>query len=89
MVHNKYHSGYHSYKKSTVNIIEMNPSWYIPNITVYITAVMAQSVKAFTSQAEGWVFESKPRQTLVIKTGSNGSAAKYFAKGDSVMRPRR
>ena len=27
------------------------------------TAAVAQSVRAFASQAEGWVFESKPWQT--------------------------
>ena len=30
---------------------------------------MAQSVRAFVLHAEGWVFESQPRQTLVVKTG--------------------
>ena len=32
-------------------------------------------VKAFASQAEGWVFESQLRQTKVVKTGSDSSTA--------------
>ena len=35
---------------------------------------MAQSVRAFAPQAEGWMFESQPRQTLVVKTGSDSTA---------------
>ena len=30
---------------------------------VYYTAAVAQLVRAFALQAEGWVFESQPRQT--------------------------
>ena len=32
-----------------------------------MAATVAQSVTAFALHAEGWVFESQPRQTLVIK----------------------
>ena len=32
-----------------------------------MTASVAQSVRAFASQAEGLVFESQPRQTQVVK----------------------
>ena len=32
--------------------------------------------RAFASQPEGWVFESQPRQTQVVKTGRNSSTAK-------------
>ena len=39
-------------------------------------AAMAQWVKAFAPQAEGLVFEFQPRQTLVVKTGSDSSTAK-------------
>ena len=46
---------------------------------------MAQWVRAFTPQAEGWVFESQLRQTQVIKTGSDRSAAKRSSLGVSVM----
>ena len=31
--------------------------------TMLITAAVAQWVRAFALQAEGWVFESQPRQT--------------------------
>ena len=34
---------------------------------VKIIAAVGQSVRVFTSQAEGWVFESQPWQTLVVK----------------------
>ena len=38
-------------------------------------------VGAFAPQAEGWVFESQPRQTLVVGTGSDSFIAKRSAKG--------
>ena len=44
------------------------------------TAAVAQWARAFASQAEGWVFESQPRQT-VVKKGSDSSTAKRSAKG--------
>ena len=37
----------------------------------------------------GWVFESQPRQTKVVKTGSDSSTAKHSAKGVNFMGPRR
>ena len=37
--------------------------------------------KVLTLQAEGWVFEYEPRQTLVVKTGSDSSTAKRSAIG--------
>ena len=43
-----------------------------------ITAVVAQWIP----QAEGMVFESQPRQTLVVKTGSDNSTAKRLAIGE-------
>ena len=34
-----------------------------------LAAAMAQLVRAFASHAEGWIeFESRPRQTQVVKT---------------------
>ena len=36
-------------------------------------------------QAEGWLFESQPRQTYVVKTASDSSTAKRPAIGVSVM----
>ena len=38
-----------------------------------VTAVVAQSVRAFALQAEGWVFETQQWQTYDIKTGSDSS----------------
>ena len=50
-----------------------------------LTAAVAQLVRALVPQAEGWVFESQPRQTLFVKTGSDRSTAKRSAIGVSVM----
>ena len=33
------------------------------SVSLYLTATVAQSVRALVSQAEGWVFEAQPRQT--------------------------
>ena len=52
------------------------------------TAVV-QWVRALASQAWGWVFESLPRQTYVVKIGSDSSTAKCLARGVSVTGPRR
>ena len=52
-------------------------------------AVVAKLARAFAPQAEGWVFESQPWQTLVVKTGSDRSTAKRSALGVSVTGPRR
>ena len=52
-----------------------------------VTAAAAQWVRAFASQAEGWVFESQPRQT--VKTDSDSSTAKRSATGVSDTGPRR
>ena len=53
------------------------------------TAAVAPWVRAFASQAEGWVFEPQPRQTQVVKTGSDISTAKLLAIGVSFTSPRR
>ena len=45
---------------------------------------MAQSVRAFASHAVGKVFESQPRRTQIVKTGSDSSSAKCSAIGVSV-----
>ena len=47
-------------------------------------AAVAQSVRAFASHAECWVFESHPRQTYVVNTGIDSSTAKRSATGASV-----
>ena len=54
-----------------------------------VSAAVAQWVRAFAPQAEGWVFEFQPRQTHVIKTGSDSSTAKRSSIGVSVTGPRR
>ena len=53
-------------------------------LTSHLAAV-AQWVRAFASQADGWVFESQPRQTQVVKTGSAKRSALY--EGVSVTGP--
>ena len=47
------------------------------------------AVRAFSSHAEGWLFESQPRQILVVKSGIDSSTAKRLATGVSVTGPRR
>ena len=59
------------------------------SVTKGISAAVAQWVRVFALQAEGWVFESQLRQTEVIKTGSDSSTVKGMALGVSVMGPRR
>ena len=44
-------------------------------IKSYISFFFEVGVRAFVPQAEGWVFESKLRLILVIKTGSDSSTA--------------
>ena len=48
---------------------------------MYLAAAFAQWMKAFAPQAEGWMFESQPRRTQVVKTGrpSDRSTAKRSA----------
>ena len=53
-----------------------------------ILIILPQWVRALASQAEGWVFESQPRQTYVVKTGCDSSTAKRSAIGVSVTGPR-
>ena len=54
-----------------------------------LAAWVAQRVKAFTSQEEDWLFESHPRQTYVVKTGSDISTAKRSSIGVCVTGPRK
>ena len=54
-----------------------------------MAAALAQWVGVFAPQAEGWVFESQPRQIKVVKTGSDSSTAKRLAIGMSVTGPRK
>ena len=48
---------------------------------------MAQWVPVFAPQAEGWVFESQSRQTLVGSTGSDSFTAKRSARGVGAIGP--
>ena len=49
-------------------------------VTLYsLAAALAPSVRAFAPQAEIWVFESQPRPTLVVKSGSYRSTAKRLS----------
>ena len=56
------------------------------SVTKGIPAVVAQWVRAFAPQAEGWAFKSQLGQTEVVKTGSDSSIAKCLALGVSVKR---
>ena len=55
--------------------------------TKLATEAVAQWVRGFPSQAEGWMFESQPRQTQVVKTGSDSSTAKRSAIGVNATGP--
>ena len=50
-------------------------------------ATVAQWVGALALQAEGLAFESRPRQTQVVKSGSDIFTAKRLAIGVSVTGP--
>ena len=50
-------------------------------------AAVAQTVRVFASHAVIWVFESQPRQTWVIETGSESATTKHSALGVSVTGP--
>ena len=56
-------------------------------ISLKESRAVTQLFRAFASQAEGWVFQSQPRQTKVLKTGSDSSTAKRSAVGVSVTGP--
>ena len=58
-------------------------------ISLWESRAVAQWVRAFAPQADGRVFESQPRQTKVVKTGSDSSNAKRSEMGASVTGPRR
>ena len=45
---------------------------------------MAHGIRALAPQAEGFVFECQPRQTLVVNTFSDSPVAKRSAIGVSV-----
>ena len=56
---------------------------------ILLTAAVAQWVRAFAPQVEGWVFESQWWQTQVVKTGTDSCTAKRSAIGVSVKGPQR
>ena len=62
---------------------------YLLHVTLSFAAAVAQSDRTFALQAEGWVFESQPRQTLAKKTGGDSYTAKRSAIGVRVMSPRK
>ena len=43
--------------------MRVNQSFDVCIEKLNLTAAVAQTVRTFASQAEGWVFESQPRQT--------------------------
>ena len=59
------------------------------NFSIKCTYTLPGGLKRSPRKAEGWVFESQPRQTLVVKTGSDNSTAKRSAIGVSVTGARR
>ena len=50
-----------------------------PSLLWFGNTAVAQWVRTLAPQAEGWVFESQPRKTYVIITGSDSSTAKRSA----------
>ena len=52
-------------------------------------AAVAQSVRVFALHAVGWMSESQPQQTQVVKTGRDSSTTKCLATGVIVTGPRR
>ena len=53
----------------------------IKKISLSPLPIISRGGRAFAPQAECWVFESQPRQTQVVKTGSDCSTAKCLALG--------
>ena len=51
--------------------------------------VASHNKTALAQHAEGWMFQSQPQQTQVMKTGSDNSTTEYSAIGVSVTGPRR
>ena len=54
------------------------PLWQhiLSPLNILSAAAVAQWVRPFAPEAEGWVFKSQPRQTQVVKTSSDSSTAK-------------
>ena len=64
-------------------------SYFLNNDFNILVISFLTAIRAYDSKAEGWVFESGPQQTSIVKTCSNSSAAKHSAIFVSVMRLRR
>ena len=79
---------YHSIAKIALNYDKINLSGMYYIYSIATTAAVAQWVRAYSPQVEDWVFEYKPRQIKVVKTGSDSSTAKRSALGASVTGPR-
>ena len=47
--------------------------------------VVAQSVRGSAPQAEGWMFEFQPRQTQVVKTGSDRFSDRFTVKRSAIV----
>ena len=75
--------------KNTFEVTCISISFINPHLPSPITGTLAQWFRALAQQAEGWIFESQPRQTKVVKTGSDSSTAKRSEIGVSFTGPRR
>ena len=65
-------------------------SHFIDAMIIYhVTTAVAQSVRAFNLHATGWMFESQPQPTEVVKTGGDISTAKPSATSVCVTGPRK
>ena len=71
----------------TFRYIKITSRW--DKTIFYQATVMVQWVRTSASQAEGWVFELQPRQTLAVKTGSYSSTVKRSTLSASITGPRR
>ena len=58
-------------------------------ISTIDAAAVAQWVRAFAPQTEGWGFEFQPQQNLVVKTGRDSFTVKHSAIHISVTGPGR
>ena len=71
--------------------VSFSDQWsLLTSINLYMfTTTVAQWVRALAPQADGWVFKSQQRQTLVVKICHDSSTAKCSAIGVIVTcRPR-
>ena len=76
----------HSYRDLTIS---GDGQYQYSSFMSHNGVTVAQWVGAFTMHIEGWVFETQPPQTLVVKIGSyrDSSTAKRSGKGVSFKGP--